>query len=141
MDIKVKKLNSNAVLPTKAHETDAGFDLYLPKDREAMLLPRGTRKIAIGLAIEIPEGYYAQLRDRSSLASKGVHIHGGVIDSGYRDEWQVVFHCTNINGYEFSPGDKIAQFTLHEVPLARIVEVDTLSKSDRGTKGFGSSGA
>ena len=139
MDLKVKMLACTAKLPTKAHPSDAAFDLYA--DIGANIYPNTTVKVTTGIAVEIPDGYYAQILGRSGLASQGVHVTGGVIDSGYRGEWQVILHCTNKNGYEFKAGDKIAQFVLHEVPQARIVVVEELSDTARGNKGFGSSGA
>ena len=139
MNIKVKRLACVAKAPTKAHPTDAAFDLYA--DTNTIIYPNTTVKITTGLAIEIPDGYYAQILGRSSLSSNGVHVTGGVIDSGYRGEWAVLLHCTNKNGWEFKIGDKIAQFVLHEVPLANILEVNELSNTARGDKGFGSSGA
>jgi dUTP pyrophosphatase len=139
MELKVKRLACVAKLPTKAHLHDAAFDLYT--DANIIIYPNTTVKVTTGIAVEIPEGFYAQILGRSGLSSKGVHVTGGVVDAGYRGEWLVILHCTNKNGYEFSVGDKIAQFVLHEVPPARIVEVEELSETSRGDKGFGSSGA
>lgn len=150
MQLKVKKLDSRATVPTKNNPTDAGFDLYALED--AALRSGETIKIKTGIAMEIPDGYYGQIFERSSLGSKGIARRGGVIDSSYRGEILVCLHNTNLQHiyghsphlessvYTVAAGDKIAQIVILPVPQMEIVEVNELSESDRGDKGFGSSG-
>lgn len=137
--IKIKLLNPNAKLPFKAHPEDAGYDLFAS---EAVFINSGrTEKIPVGIASELPEGFCAIIKDRSSMGAKGLTVFGGVIDQNYRGEWVVCIHNTNKFGYEINEGDKIAQFIL--VPVFKvhgIKQVEELSSSDRNTSGFGSTG-
>jgi deoxyuridine 5'-triphosphate nucleotidohydrolase len=140
--LKVKRLTESAKLPTRAHDTDAGADIFA--DADVVIRPGETVKIPTGFAMEIPEGYYGQLNDRSSVGAKGLKIMGGVCDSAYRGEILVCL-CNTANGpetesYQISKGDKIAQMVLLQHESWPIEEVDELSDSDRGHKGFGSSG-
>ena len=93
-----------------------------------------------GIAVEFPEGYVALLWDRSGLGSKGIHRLAGVIDSGYRGEWKVVLLNTTKEPFEIKKGDKIIQCIIQKFEPVEILEVDELSNSQRGEKGFGSSG-
>lgn len=154
LQLKVKKLSSLAKLPTKNHSTDAAIDLY--SIDEETIRSGQTVKIRTGIAVEIPQGYYGQIFDRSSMGAKGIHVHGGVIDGSYRGEIIVCLQNTNLYTYEddyksfkfddtpefydIKNGDKIAQMVILPVPELEVVEVEELSSSDRGEKGFGSSG-
>lgn len=162
LKLKVKKLNPKAKLPTKNHITDAGFDLYAVED--AILYSGTSTKIDTGIAVEIPEGYVGVIFDRSSMGAKGIHRHCGVIDSSYRGPLIVCLNNTNLpqveykeheryyevdphnevvvnpDIYEVKRGDKIAQMLILPVPAVVVEEVDELGESDRGAKGFGSSG-
>jgi len=166
LELKVKKLDERAQLPTKNNISDAGFDLYACCWSDKEIYTGKTVKINTGIALEIPAGYYGQIFDRSSMGAKGIHVHGGVIDSSYRGEIAVCLQNTNIDTEEFTihstngdnehsyekyraidpdrytikHGDKIAQIVLLPVPAVQVVEVTELSDSDRGDKGFGSSG-
>ena len=136
------KIDGLAKIPTKAHDTDAGFDIYAR-------IPQGHIElgdwcvIPTGIAISVPKGWAMIIMGRSGLASKyGMDVLGGVIDHGYTGEVKVILspangiRCT----YSISDGDKIAQGILVPVPEAHIEVVETLEESDRGEKGFGSSG-
>jgi dUTP pyrophosphatase len=138
--LKVKKLKPEAKLPTKNNLSDAAFDLYAS---EGINVPNSqVTKINTGIAVEIPKGYYGQIFDRSSMGAKGLTVFGGVIDSGYRGEVIVCLHNTakDFSWHTVSPGDKIAQMVILPVPEMQVVEVQELEESDRGEKGFGSSG-
>ena len=136
--IQVKKLHSDAKLPSKAHITDAGFDLYAEK---YSLIPAGeTRLIGTGIAVAIPRGYAGLIWDRSSMGVKGLHRFGGVIDSDYRGEIKVCIHNASQAVYAISEGDKIAQLIIQAAPSFFLKEVDSLEETERGNKGFGSSG-
>lgn len=137
--IKFQLLRADAKLPQYAHNTDAGFDIY---STETKILASGERYVfQTGLSSEISEGYFVSLRDKSGLAAKyGLHALAGVIDSGYRGEWGVVIVNTGQDPVTINKGDKIAQGILQPAPQAKIVAVDNLSETERGSGGFGSTG-
>lgn len=141
--LQVKKLHAEAILPSRAHEWDAGLDLYA---LHSVFIPLGgTVKIATGIAINIPEGYYTQIQDRSGLASKGLRTGAGVVDHGYHGELLVVMHNLAYegedDGYHVKAGDRVAQMVVHKIELPVVEEVAFEAETERGTKGFGSSGA
>jgi len=137
--IKVKKLVPHAVLPSYAHDGDAGMDLY---SAENYLINPGEKQIiSTGIATEFPKGYVALIWDRSSLAAKqGLTVLAGVIDYSYRGEWKVVLFNTSKNPYQIKRGDKIAQALIQPVYNPKIIEVQELSNTERGKNGFGSTG-
>lgn len=137
--LAVKRLHSDAKLPTKAYEGDAGYDLYSLEDSK--ILPGEISKISTGICIRIPEGHSGFIWDRSGNGSKGIKVYGGVIDQTYTGE---IFVCLGYNGnrnaLQVSKGDKIAQLCIFKTPHFDILEVDKLELTERGGKGFGSSG-
>lgn len=157
-----KKLHPDAVLPTKAHATDLGMDLYALED--TVLTPGKVTKVKTGIAGEFPLGYGALIRDRSSVATKKeVFVVAGVIDQEYTGELIVAFFNPGeirfettryysgvtaaptyslelIGAKEFKQGDKIAQLILTPTVQFPIIEVDTLEETARNDRGFGSSG-
>ncbi len=139
LTLKVKLLNKSAKLPEYIRSGDASFDLY---SIEEVRIPKGKyRIIHIGIATEIPSGYFASIRDRSGLASKnGIHVLGGVIDSNYRGEWMVILSNLGEKSYKVEVGERVAQAQIQEVPKVTIKEVKKLSETVRGEKKFGSSG-
>ena len=138
MILHIKKLTPEAVLPSKAHPTDAAFDITT---NEAYMLQPGERHtFTTGFAAEFPPEYVALLRDRSSLGSKGIQVLAGVIDASYRGEWKVVLLNTSSEPYKIKAGERIAQCLMVPVPAIEVAEVQELAESDRGTGGFGSSG-
>jgi len=136
--IQVKKVNPDAKLPSKAHDTDAGFDLYAEK--YSSISAGETRLIGTGIAMAIPRGYVGLIWDRSSMGVKGLHRFGGVIDSDYRGEIKVCIHNASQESYTIGEGDKIAQLIIQAAPSFFLKEVDSLEETERGGKGFGSSG-
>lgn len=138
VQFKVQKLTTDATLPAKGDSADAGIDIYTTETYT--LQPGETHLFSTGIAVEFPPGYVALLWDRSGLGSKGIHRLAGVIDAGYRGEWKVAL--VNLSGapYEIKAGDKIIQCVFQRFEPVEIVEVDTLEESDRGVRGFGSSG-
>ena len=143
MKVRIKKLNDKAVMPTKAHATDAGFDLYCTSKE----IDWGRRQLVChtGLAFEIPEGYVGLLFPRSSVSGKPLMMANsvGVIDSGYRGEVTAKFNITDTRYSAFShyqEGDRIAQMIIIPYPEIEFEEADSLSDSDRGTGGYGSTG-
>jgi dUTP pyrophosphatase len=141
-ELRFIKLSDKATLPTRAHDNDAGLDLYAA---EGARIPPGARvSVGTGLAVAIPEGLAGLVLPRSGLALKhGVTLINspGLIDPGYRGEVRVVllntdqtieFHCT--------PGDRIAQLLLVPIATASPMQADALDSSIRGGAGFGSTG-
>lgn len=136
LNIKIKKLHKDAVIPTKAHATDAGCDLYATSCHyEDGMLHYGT-----GIAVEIPEGYVGLVFPRSSIANTHLTLSNsvGVIDSGYRGEVMAKFRKGGTNAYRV--GERIAQLIILPYPEVVFEEAEELSESDRGTGGYGSSG-
>lgn len=143
MEIKFKKLSHKAVMPSKAHKTDAGFDLTTT-GITTELNECGQLVIVYhtDLALEIPEGYFAQLMPRSSIAKKSLRLTDscGVIDSGYRGEIIAKFIATtDVVPAVYKVNDKFAQLVILPVPDVEFVESDSLSESDRADGGYGSS--
>lgn len=155
MILKIKKLNEEAIIPTKGSENAAGLDLYAcPIDSNGnpvsnYIIPRGeTVAISTGIAVEIPEGYWGLLALRSSMSFKrNFYIPNGlgVIDSDYRGELKVAISY-NSSSYlsdsfrTIKAGDRIGQLILVPLPRFDIEVVDKLSDTKRGEGGFGSTG-
>ncbi len=139
MKIKIKKLDSNAKLPSYVHPGDVGMDLFSLED---YLLKSGERKIFnLGFAMEFKIGYAAIVKDKGSLPKKvGLHTLGGVFDAGYRGEYNVQLINLGETDYQIQAGDKIAQLIIYPVIIAELEEVDELSQSSRGQGRFGSTG-
>lgn len=149
MKIRFKKLSSEALIPTKAHPTDAGFDLTATSFKRDSY---GSYVYGTGIAVEIPEGYVGLVFPRSSIAKKDMILTNcvGVIDSGYRGEIMAKFkpadrfmtsvkHNDNRISY-YETGDRIAQLIIMPYPEIEFEEADELSDSERGTGGYGSTG-
>lgn len=145
MRIDVKKLNDKAVVPTKGHTGDAGFDLYACLDKPVTIKAGDTVKIPTGLAIAIPEGYFGGVFARSGLATKqGLRPANcvGVCDAPYRGEYIVALHNDSNEDRVVNHQDRIAQLII--IPFLMSVDlnaVDNLSETERGAGGFGSTGS
>ena len=130
-------------LPTYAHDGDSGFDLRADVWMPINIGPGQQQAIPTGLAFEIPEGFEGQVRGRSGLAFKeqiGV-THGlGTIDSNYRGEVMVLLRNFGSTSFQVEPQARIAQMVIVPIVKAHIVEVETLTSTDRGDNGFGSTG-
>ncbi len=137
-ELKFIRLAGGLIMPSKGHTTDAGFDIYAPKDIE---LNEGDNFIPTGFKLLIPEGYCAIIYGRSGLALKeGVTCgHHGIIDAGYTGEWLI---CLNaIIPTLLHKGSRIAQFIIEKVPEFTITEVEEFKEKPlRGDGGFGSTG-
>jgi len=141
IEVAVRKLREDAVLPRQAYEGDAGVDLAAC---ESLTIRPGERgSVSTGIAVEIPDGYAGFVQPRSGLAARhGIAVLNspGLIDSGYRGEIRVVLLNTDQKeDFEVIPGMRIAQLVVAPVAAMRIVEVDELAVSERGSRGFGSS--
>jgi dUTP pyrophosphatase len=141
IDVPVRRLRDDAVLPNQAYQGDAGFDLAAC---ERAVLEPGTRAVVgTGIAVEIPEGYAGFVQPRSGLAARhgvGVVNSPGLIDSGYRGEIRVVLLNTDRQEpFTVEPGMRIAQLVVAPVASVRLIEAEELAASERGGRGFGSS--
>lgn len=138
MKLKIKKLKTDALLPTRAHHNDAGSDLYAYGD---WIVTPGTRvTIPTGIALQIEEGYVGLVWDKSGIGAKGLKTLGGVLDAGYRGEIFVTLHNLSDVSYTFLHGHKVAQLLIQKVEFPEIEEVSELDESIRGEGGFGSTG-
>lgn len=138
--VRVKRLRKYAKLPEYAYRGDAGMDLFSAENYN--LKPGERRIINTGIAMSFPRGYAALIWDKSGISSEhGISTMAGVIDSGYRGEIGVVLHNTSDEHYKIHRGDKVAQTLIQKVESCDIIEVEKLENSDRGEKGFGSSGS
>ena len=142
IELPIKRLRADAIVPDRAYEGDAGLDLSACERIE--LAPGERAVVGTGLAVAIPEGYAGFVQPRSGLADRhGITIVNspGLIDSGYRGELKVLLLNTDRSEpFEVTPGDRIAQLVLVRVETPRVEEVDDLSATARGAGGFGSSG-
>jgi dUTP pyrophosphatase len=142
VQLPVAKLKEEARLPSRAHEGDAGLDLYAC---EAAHIGPGERwSVGTGVGVEIPEGHAGLVLPRSGLArDHGIALVNapGLIDSGYRGELRVLLLNTDpAETFRVEPGDRIAQLVLTPIATAEVVETGALTESMRGEGGFGSSG-
>ncbi|MGL4571147.1 MAG: dUTP diphosphatase [Clostridium sp.] len=139
--LNVEKINDKAKLPNYAHEGDAGLDLYSVE--EVTINPGETALIHTGIKIELPKNTEAQVRPRSGLALKhGITVLNtpGTIDEGYRGELLIILINHGKNPFVVEDGMKIAQMVVKPVFRVDVFEVSSLSDSERGEGGFGSSG-
>lgn len=143
VNIKVKKLNENAILPTYGSEYAAGADLYALTDEDITIDSQKTVLIHTGLSMEIPVGYAGLIYARSGLASKkGLAPANkvGVVDADYRGEIMVALHNHSDLPQTISCGERIAQLVITPFLAASYEEADVLSDTVRGEGGFGSTG-
>ena len=144
ISLQIKKCSDTAILPTKAHPTDACYDIYadLNDNSFSCVSPHTSVRIRTGFCTAIPKGYFAAVFARSGLGCKGLRLANsvGIIDSDYRGEWLVVLRNDSDEFKTVHHGDRIAQFTLLPVLSTELIEVDELDETERGTGGFGSSG-
>ncbi|WP_024787075.1 dUTP diphosphatase [Lebetimonas sp. JH369] len=141
MVLKVKKLSDEAIIPDYQSEEAAGFDLHSADD--VIIKPGERRLIKTALAFEIEKGYEIQIRPRSGLAYKhGITVLNtpGTIDSDYRGEIKVLLINLSDEEFKIKKGERIAQAVVAPVVQAKIVEVDDLNDTKRGSGGFGSTG-
>ena len=161
MNIKVKKLHKDAIIPKRAHASDAGFDIHALGD--TIIEPGETALVKTGLAFELPPGYEMQIRPRSGVTLKTkLRVQLGTVDSNYRGEVGVI--VDNISndtwsnasrkidnsyddstrnktgGYIIRKGDRICQAVIQRLPDVELIEVESLGASERGAGGFGSTG-
>ena len=137
--LNVKKLDEDAIIPTKANRSDAGYDFYA--SHGTILQKHAHKLIKTGISMAIPEGYVGLIWPRSGMAYKhGIDVFAGVIDSSYRGEIGVVLYNSQYSNYSIEKGDRIAQILFQKIEDFDLHVVDNLDDSIRGTGGFGSSG-
>ena len=141
IELRIKKLREEAVVPRQAYAGDAGLDLAATDRVE--LAPGERALIRTGLALAIPEGYAGYVQPRSGLAAKhGISIVNtpGLVDSGFRGELLVnLVNTDSRDAFVVEPGMRVAQLVILELPEVELVEVDELPESERGVRGTGSS--
>lgn len=139
LQVKIKRLHEDAILPTYAHPGDAGMDMYALEDYE---LGPGERKVIdCGFALEFPFGYVALVKDRGSVPRKfGLHTMAGVFDAGYRGGYNVLVVNLGDEVHQIKKGDKLAQLVILPIPFVELEEVEELSDSERADGAWGSSG-
>jgi dUTP pyrophosphatase len=141
--VKFLRLNTRAILPCYATAQAAGMDIAACLDEPIVIEPQTTALVPTGFAIELPEGYEAQLRPRSGLALRhAVSLANApaTIDADYRGEIKVILINCGKTPFEVKHGDRIAQMVIAKVERANFVEVNALSETDRSTGGFGHTG-
>lgn len=155
MNIKIKKLNKNAVMPKRSTDEAIGYDLFIPMD---MQVYQGRNVLPLNFALEMPKGIEAKIEARSGFASKGIEgkslpdldghqytrrydadVLVGKIDPDYRGNVGVIIN-NHDQSFILPKGTKVAQMTFYKVELPTIEETEELSDTERGDGGFGSTG-
>ena len=138
--LKVKKLAYDARIPTRGSSGAAGYDLYACDD--CIIAPTHRALISAGIALVLPPGVYGRVAPRSGLAVKhGIQVGAGVIDPDYTGEVKVVLFNHGDRHFEVRKGDRIAQLVLEKCDTPDVVEIGLLEETERGSGGFGSTGA
>lgn len=132
------KLDPGAIMPTRAHSDDAGLDLYAPEGTDVEVFLR--RTIDIGVHVEIPKGYVGLIKSRSGLNRNHGVVCEGVIDAGYTGSIGVTLYNHSDEVFHVRAGDRIAQLLLVPIITPELEPVDELDDTERGNKGFGSTG-
>ncbi|MFA5485218.1 MAG: dUTP diphosphatase [Candidatus Pacearchaeota archaeon] len=139
IDLEVKKISKDAVLPKYYLPSDVGLDLVCIENQS--LFPLEQKRIRTGLIIKIPKGYVGLIRDRAGIVSKmNVHTAAGTFDPDYRGELTVVLVNLGDVEVEIEKGMKIAQLLILPVEKVNVKQIETLDETPRGDKGFGSTG-
>ena len=143
MEVKIRKLREDAVVPTYGSEFSAGADLYACEENTVTVAPHETVLVHTGLSLEIPEGFGGFIYARSGLASKkGLAPANkvGVVDADYRGEVMVALHNHTNMPQSVEPGERVAQMVIAPFLKAQFTVAEELSETVRGTGGFGSTG-
>jgi dUTP pyrophosphatase len=137
--MEVVRLNTQAILPTRATSGSAGYDLTATQNDT---IEPGCRKLLpIGISIKLPEGVYGRIAPRSGLAvKKGIQVGAGVIDPDYTGEIHVLLFNHGTEPFEIHTGDRIAQLILEKFEFYEVIQVDSITETLRGSGGFGSTG-
>lgn len=138
-------LDENAKLPSRAHSTDSGIDIYNKTDSRFEIKPQTRQVIPTGVSFRIPEGYDLILKPKSGYAiNNGIHTLGGVVDQEYQGQIKVCLYNSDLEEtFVVEPGQKICQAVCRKVetfPVVQIKPEEATNISSRGTQGFGSTG-
>jgi len=136
--LPVEKVKTEAKLPQKAHQNDAGYDLY--STDYYSIPPYGQALVDTGIKLAIPQGFVGLIWDKSGLANQGITTMGGVIDASYRGEIKVVIKNLSEDIFNIVPGQKIAQILIQPIANLIINEQKIIDQTGRQSNGFGSSG-
>jgi dUTP pyrophosphatase len=139
MNLCVKRLTPDAIVPTRGSAHAVGYDLY--STDEVVVPPTHRALIGTGIATILPVGVYGRVAPRSGLAVKcGIQVGAGVIDPDYTGEVKVVLFNHGDKDFEVKKGDRVAQLILERCETPEVEEVGTVESTERGSKGFGSTG-
>jgi dUTP pyrophosphatase len=141
--VGVQLLVDRAGSPVQATPGSSGFDLSSAEENDVVIEPGSSRLVRTGIALDLPPGLEGQVRSRSGLAAKsGLFVLNspGTIDSDYRGEIKIILANLGKTPFVVCPGDRIAQLVFNEIPRISLSAVDTLTVTERGSAGFGSSG-
>jgi len=138
MNLKVKKLDSSAILPTRKYKFDAGLDLYVIEDYQVD--PYKWMEVKYGIAVEIPKNYYGLITLRSGLGKRGILGHPGIIDTQYRGYLSQFIINLSDSVLEIKKGDRVGQLLIIPCILPTPIKVKNLNESERNEQGLGSSG-
>lgn len=138
MQLKVEQISPLTKLPTRAHPTDAGLDIY--SSEYQTFTPGDRQLVKTGIKMAIPKGYAGLVWDKSGIAKQGIRTMAGVIDSSYRGEILVNLINLSNNIYTITPGQKIAQILIQKIETPEIIKTTIETDTDRGENGFGSTG-
>jgi dUTP pyrophosphatase len=139
----VKRLSHDAILPTRGSKYAAGLDLYASETVciSISTLNENGKLVSTGISMVIPHGYYGRIAPRSGFSVKyGLILNAGVIDSDYRGEIKILFNNFTKMDVVIQKGDKIAQIIIEKISILDVEEVENLEDTERGDKGFGSTG-
>jgi len=132
------QLDKGAIMPTRAHDTDAGIDFYTPYSFS--IFPHSFHFIDTKVHIEVPHGTFGSIRSKSGLNRYDGITADGVIDEGYTGTVGITLHNDSDEMVEFTRGDKIAQVVITPVEYVSLEQVDKISGGERGDDGYGSTG-
>lgn len=143
--IKIKKLSEDALIPVRATDGAACFDLYIPRETA---IQKGRNVVPLDLAIELPKGTYAEIRPRSGFSAKGMEdVHGcrrdadvlhGICDEDYRGNIGVIIRSEDF--FVLGKGTRVAQMLIGEYRQCELIQTEDLTSTERGVGGFGSTG-
>ena len=139
--MNIQQLHPNFVMPSRGSLDAAGYDITMPES--GMIVYGEAKKVALGFAAEVPAGYMAMLLPRSGVGfKKGLELHNtcGIIDADYRGEWFASLHIKTGMSFHWEAGEKLLQFILVTVHTPVLQLVDSVSDTERGAGGLGSTG-
>ena len=136
----LKRLSLCAKLPTKGTQGSAYYDLYAAED--CLVIGRETKAVTTGWCIEVPKGWFLDVRTRSGMALKGIAVNNapGTVDADFRGELKIILTGHSLDIYHVAVGDRIAQCALMPIVECDFLETDSLTETVRGKNGYGSTG-